>query len=1727
MVFVPCGKLDLTNIPDDEVVAIGNKVWVKSEVEEKLYNWNNNPYVVIKFSEACVAPICSSQTDVPKTLLFASTALELNGQNSADSPSNIDSETASANSVSKSISDETPVTKLEESKKAMDALSVNDRGYAPAAVMPIAAIVPMRSNIKTYGPYASPNFNSSAGGTNIEVNTELSPWVFGSIAAMHQAGNSLVQNSNIGLTKAETGSVTIPGLPDLASLGITVGSGGPNLSNITCSFGSSGISTSYEFKTYTPKFGTLNRHYIERFKQIARNRNQQLRFLREGQISQNKISRKLNTISNKSGKNNNGGILEKEDSAKASLQRVLMGEMYDWQSNNNNISQRTVVGTNTLSKSVVEMMYDYEKKAYISLDALFGPLSMNGAGNLPRYANFDDTDIPHKTSPNLAQPPFVTGDNVDGDMNSYNLPINRDYLNPLTNPFQDEGHHHYGPGDGHVIDLVGRETQIPSSGMITNLYHPEDSERYSQDYRFLGMRGPIVLHSWGYDLNGKPIPNETDDESATKGGTFNKENLTDYFLTDWLKKPATWPAAPIDLRFDRDRGVWVSPPSYKIVIAKLTEDLSAYSSAKAKLVNKDTENTKDYGDPLYDKDGIEIAATNDENCEAFIRVVDRIGKSFTADTMVYAYYDTYLSEYIILSGESEQQIIRFKLIDVCPDIDPTPTYGDEWTEYAGFGDKYFDGDAISDSYALRIDCDGNPIRSDGAPLTDLELIDPEILAKHLIVVKGAVGDWGPSFNRIAGDVARWRQMAATGYGVVVHTPKATEAQEDPKCSFSVPCPISYLDENDESVTVDKVYEILYLESYARIIYGELTQDLYCSETKANDAYNDDQWKIDHPKGSAKITVSKFFGNAPNGKEPIYLDLSDEVVDVRVFDPFYNEDNPDTLKDSPFYGLIEGSRVIAVFNEKLKKYEIIQSDKKFSNIVRFKVIEICEDGPKEPPNPNQDPWLAAAGYLDKFPNSHILGVRIDCDGQPIDRFGEIVYDEDITNPDRAEDIFINLLDTCGRHGPAFAAYKTYQDWKSNAFTGFAAITENPVSTSCNGLGSSADQCSQTVSTYDSYDIIFLESYARFVECELTQDLYPSDDTLSEYADDQYKQDNPDGNAAASILHFYGGSPNHREPKFFNSSSEQISFRVFDPYEDITEKDKNPFSHLAAGDRVLAIFNENLKKYIIYSSISKEESSKVVKFALVTNKKSSDSSATAVLVNEEGHPINKDGQLLNETTFATNQITVYDPFRKRLPSIGSSAMSYSSGPAIGSSVFDHHINGIPTLNLDGSTGSSGSNLFGPFIGFALMRNLPIDEAQEESSYSYPPPEKIETIYEIITLERFAQYVQGKIGVTEASGGHYYGALTDYWDGRHPITRTTGSIPQGLNLIVDYYPTQMTGAQSYIVGDFKEGQTATSSDSFSVLSNKIDGCKFVAKLNDIDSFSSGENLIYQIIETETIALNGVSELKDTDTAEQLNTSQVLEDSTLEKIDSKYSQGFQWDKTDSETHYNAITIKNRSDWSGKGKIIKGCIFHTRLEDINNGDPVYRIEYGETIAKIAEKTATDGLWGTGTGLDNEYRADEKSYQGVDVTGLDNDDIPKINPLALNTEWMTYEGSATVSLWDESVGGVKGTDGYRMVFAKEAPIMIYGTAVEKFTPETTSDIQISGIAGSCHGISNSPIPTALLKVENPMGYGAEAGDIVCVNRVYIPDSAEYVVNANYKYIVVSTGAEPQTTGAGG
>ena len=107
------------------------------------------------------------------------------------------------------------------------------------------------------------------------------------------------------------------------------------------------------------------------------------------------------------------------------------------------------------------------------------------------------------------------------------------------------------------------------------------------------------------------VKNDLETEVSTGDGAFNKGDIltkqyewngnkyvkqerSTKFALNWSEKPDLWPVGPIDLRWDRERGVWVSPPANKIVLARLEESIPAGGSGQAELLNKGSGGVKFY-----------------------------------------------------------------------------------------------------------------------------------------------------------------------------------------------------------------------------------------------------------------------------------------------------------------------------------------------------------------------------------------------------------------------------------------------------------------------------------------------------------------------------------------------------------------------------------------------------------------------------------------------------------------------------------------------------------------------------------------------------------------------------------------------------------------------------------------------------------------------------------------------------------------------------------------------------------------------------------------------------------------------------------------------------------------------------------------------------------------------------------------------------------------------------
>lgn len=592
------------------------------------------------------------------------------------------------NNLKRGIAEKNIEAKIKEALKnvgtILQHLSMENEAYSPDAVA-----FGIKSNILKYGPWGS---LGPAGAVSVTSDEGLVPWEYGGFATLDAAGNSIASEGVVNTQVTEEGSITVVGYPDLplgAELlaadaggpfsgggnnlvenrtlnnGIVFvtdtyyytnvyawdGTYGPNVTSITTQVSTQGATTTYNIRTWTPKFGIFTRGNAERIKQIGRMRLRTQKLLRAWTLQRIRkqqfgiLYKHAIEVSSKRGILLNDGALAKPKSP----HEVLMGNTLNWGSSN---FKRPNVITSSILESAQEITVDYETKALMSLDGLLRPVSASGSGGLPRYIIPTGNPCQTTTSPGAHPPVDKPGE--AGNLLQYNIDHSQSYLNPFDSPGGTlVSTHSLTTNHGHDIEMIARGTSVPASSMTMPIQGYAntsnfDSSDYADDYRFLALRGPIIMQSWGYDLDGFPVPNQADTEVAASGGNFVDSNLKNKFLDNWLRKSHTWPVAPIDLRLDRKRGVWTIP-QYRLIHGKLKSSIEPFGTGTATVIDSPA---------LYDNDGNIINQPE-------IVVKDIVGYSLEANDKIVVYFDPYSCEYHIVNQKASGDNLTISDHDIC------------------------------------------------------------------------------------------------------------------------------------------------------------------------------------------------------------------------------------------------------------------------------------------------------------------------------------------------------------------------------------------------------------------------------------------------------------------------------------------------------------------------------------------------------------------------------------------------------------------------------------------------------------------------------------------------------------------------------------------------------------------------------------------------------------------------------------------------------------------------------------------------------------------------------------------------------------------------------------------------------------------------------------------------------------------------------------------------------
>jgi hypothetical protein len=582
--------------------------------------------------------------------------------------------------------------------------------------------------------------NNLIGGSKVNIDEGLVPWNYGGMDALDSAVlEKIFEDVNYQQIN-EQGSIQVPGYmlttstngsaynvgDALQYLGVA---NGPIVSNIQVQVGEGGITTSYNMRTYVRKLGFFNKENSDRMKLIGQ----------EAIKRRKEIATSIATLTQKLGTGSSNGfgsmgadeiydVLQNHTSFPAMLRTspltVLAGQAYPNVNHKSSLTDlQTQLGYSpswnmlpaSLDSSISytpeqmikqltysslydveevpkELVADYHKKSFMSLDGLLSPISFYPtefsatyhATKYPteacpfckgtrryKYTTASDTNLQSTLASNgncqnimslvansrvtmtedcrfceptadkvkrsfisasskETTPPYViaSGDDLTLVNNlrfaglTGNPIINQNTLNPILTSlgeFSCFQNRQVGDLTAHSIEIIGdgltppenkNFMQLPYSDNINKRYSAYDLKlvEFSQSHpnlnidqnfavannmKFFGLRGPLMVHGWGYDLEGYPVPNSSGEPKIENGqivrdtagniiyknqelqfdGTWTKPYKENTFYKGWGQLPGTWPVGPVDLRWDAKAGVWTVGANYKSVWIQIETDL--------------------------------------------------------------------------------------------------------------------------------------------------------------------------------------------------------------------------------------------------------------------------------------------------------------------------------------------------------------------------------------------------------------------------------------------------------------------------------------------------------------------------------------------------------------------------------------------------------------------------------------------------------------------------------------------------------------------------------------------------------------------------------------------------------------------------------------------------------------------------------------------------------------------------------------------------------------------------------------------------------------------------------------------------------------------------------------------------------------------------------------------------------------------------------------------------
>jgi hypothetical protein len=419
--------------------------------------------------------------------------------------------------------------------------------YAPRAVRPFKVSIPQKSNRYSWGPWY--RFSTKIGKAEVEKNSQLKPETFGSRALLDKAGAALTYAGTADLYASESGSVDLAEFPQY-NIADRFDTNGPYITKMDVSVGAGGITTKYQFSTWTRNFGKIAKYNIDRIAKINKDR---IKAQKEGTVARFSTNQK----SSANALQQHANVLNPIDT---NFMSGLQVPALPAGGANSNPLGSTVMSMSTKNAASLHFSsgrgVSFHGKNAPSYNFSFGctPEQLWSPVGIRKEPNDGSEDIlPYILEPtrgkNIGKTPDTSG-GQDHFYEGHMSPTSRD-LDPYAlsrngGDIPERMTHFVKLDFGAVLmdDFNWLVSKSPLTGQTNNMHLSFNGNTIPNDVdevRTFGLRGPLLLSGWGYDVMGHPVPGKKD-------GNFEPVNPAE--------NRASWKTGPVDLKWDDERQVW-------------------------------------------------------------------------------------------------------------------------------------------------------------------------------------------------------------------------------------------------------------------------------------------------------------------------------------------------------------------------------------------------------------------------------------------------------------------------------------------------------------------------------------------------------------------------------------------------------------------------------------------------------------------------------------------------------------------------------------------------------------------------------------------------------------------------------------------------------------------------------------------------------------------------------------------------------------------------------------------------------------------------------------------------------------------------------------------------------------------------------------------------------------------------------------------------------------------